>query len=406
VRSFLDAFRLALRAVARSKLRASLTILGILIGVAAVVIVVALGAGVRERVLKEVDSLGANAVYVFPQSTRQSGVRSESVGRLTEADGKAMAQGANSVLAVAPFSDKKAQVVVGDLNVQTLIVGTTNEYWAVRKYTFAEGDSWSASDEQLKTRVCVLGETVRQALFGNGEAVGRSLCIGRHTYRILGVLTKKGASPWGRDQDDRIVMPIGSFRARILPSGPGQVQLLIASATDARTVGRATIQMEEILRQRHRIARDDEADFKIFTQAQFQEKQEEIYNALSTLLVSIAAVSLLVGGIGVMNIMLVSVAQRTREIGIRLAIGARQGDILFQFLVEAVTLSLIGGICGIALGLGVTRVLTSALDWSMVVPPMAIVIAVGTSAAIGVTFGYLPARRAARLDPIDALRQE
>jgi putative ABC transport system permease protein len=282
----------------------------------------------------------------------------------------------------------------------------TRSYFSILSYTVDEGEGWTEADEQLKTKVCVIGETVRENLFGAGEAVGQYIRIGKHPFRVIGVLTKKGQSPFGEDQDDRLLMPIGSFRSRVVPSAPGKVQMLIAAATSELTVDRAVAQIEGILRQRHEIAPEDEPDFVIRTQAEFRASQEQILGTLTMLLSSIAAVSLLVGGIGVMNIMLVSVTERTREIGIRMAIGASEDDILVQFLVEAITLSVIGGVMGLGVGLGLIQILAGALGWSMTLPPSAIVVAVGTSAAIGIVFGFFPARRAARLDPIQALRHE
>jgi putative ABC transport system permease protein len=406
VKTFLSAFRLALRAIARSKLRAGLTVLGILIGVAAVVVVVALGTGVRQKVLGEISSLGANIIYIWPQSTNASGAKQKESGRLTEADGLAILKEATSVAQVTPFSSMSAQVVAEDKNWATQIMGTDRSYWAVRDFKIVAGESWTEADELLKAKVCVIGDTVRENLFGERDPVGKYVRIGRYPYRIVGVLAKKGQSPFGEDQDDRVLMPIGSFRARVLPATPGRVQQLMASATDARTVDRAVMQIEQILRQRHKVDPDDEPDFAIRTQAEFRKSQEQIFDSLQVLLASIAAVSLLVGGIGVMNIMLVSVTERTREIGIRMAIGAGEGDILVQFLVEAVVLSLIGGLTGLLLGLGLIRVLTQALGWSMELPLSAVIAAVGTSGGIGVVFGFVPARRAARLDPIVALKNE
>jgi putative ABC transport system permease protein len=406
MRSAIAALRIAVRAIIRSKLRAFLTVLGILIGVAAVVLVVSLGASVRERVLGEIATLGANTIYIWPQSTQASGARQNESAKLTEADGEAIAREATSVAVVTPFSGTSAQVLAGDRNATTQVMGAAQAYFQVRAYTFAKGGVWTDSDELLKSKVCVIGDTVRENLFGTGDGMGQYIRIGRHPFKVIGVLTRKGQSPFGEDQDDRIIMPIGSLRARVMPSSPGRVEMLMASATDDRTVDRAVMQIEQILRQRHQIDPDDEPDFVIRTQAEFRRSQEQIFATLAVLLSSIAAVSLLVGGIGVMNIMLVSVTERTREIGIRMAIGAREGDILFQFLIEAVTLSVIGGLFGIAAGAGLIRLIAGALDWKMEVPLDAVIVAVATSAAIGVIFGFLPARRAARMDPITALRHE
>jgi putative ABC transport system permease protein len=401
------AIRLALRAIVRSKLRSSLTVLGILIGVAAVVIVVALGTGVQQQVAGQISNLGANVIFVWPQSTQSSGVRDKDSGnRLTEADGRAIVEEATSVSAVAPFSSAGAQVIAGDRNAVTQVIGTTRDYFGVRGFSIGKGQNFTASDELLKTKVCVVGETVREKLFGPTDAVGQYVRIGRYPYRIIGVLAKKGQSPFGEDQDDRIIMPIGSFRARIQPSAPGRVKQLIISASDERTVDRAVSQIESILRQRHRIGPDEEPDFGISTQAEFRRSSEQIFGTLTVLLSAIAAISLLVGGIGVMNIMLVSVTERTREIGIRMAIGASEGDILIQFLVEAVVLSVIGGLFGLGVGMGVITALAKAIGWTLTVPIPAIIAAVGTSATIGIVFGFFPARRAAQMDPIVALRQE
>jgi putative ABC transport system permease protein len=406
VRGHLAAVRIALRAIARSKLRAALTVLGILIGVAAVVIVVALGTGVRHRVLGEISSMGANAIYVFPQATQASGLRRRDGARMSEADGIAILKESISVSDVSPFSSTSMQVVAGEKNVATQVMGVTRSYFGIRAYSLSEGDGWTDADEQLKTKVCVIGDTVRENLFGTGDAIGQYIRLGKHPFRVIGILTKKGQSPFGEDQDDRILMPSGSFRARVSPSAPGKVQMLLASATSERTVDRAVEQIERILRQRHQIDPEAEPDFVIRTQAEFRKTQEKIIDTLTVLLSSIAAVSLLVGGIGVMNIMLVSVTERTREIGVRMAIGASEGDIMVQFLVEAVTLSIIGGVFGIGVGLGVIKLLTSALGWTMTLPLSAVIVAVGTSATIGIVFGFFPARRAARLDPINALRHE
>ncbi len=406
MKGFLNAVRLAFRAIARSKLRAALTVLGILIGVAAVVIVVALGTGTRDLITGKFATLGANIIFIFPQSTQSSGAKQTNQNRMTEADGEAIAKEAQSVSAVVPWNVSGGQVVFSDKNWPTQIMGTTRGYWGVRGYTFAKGESWSESDEQLKTKVCVIGEAVREALFGTTEAVGQYVRIGRYPYRIVGVLAKKGNSPFGEDQDDRLLMPIGSFRARVLPMPPGRVMVLMASASSELTADRAVVQITEILRQRHHIQPDDENDFAVRNPLELRRSLEKIFDTLTVLLSAIAGVSLLVGGVGVMNIMLVSVTERTREIGIRMAIGANAADILVQFLVEAVTLCMFGGIVGTLVGIGTIRGLSAALDLKMTVPLPALVAAVGTSAVIGVFFGFLPARRAALMDPITALRNE
>ncbi|MFT3767068.1 MAG: ABC transporter permease [Minicystis sp.] len=403
---FFVAFRIALRAIARSKLRAALTILGILIGVAAVVIVVALGTGTRDSITKRFSTLGSNIIFIWPQATQSSGARQSSQGRMTEADGEALSKEAQSIAAVVPWNVTGVQVVVGDRNWPTQAMGTVRAYLDVRGFSIARGEMWSESDEQLKTKVVVLGETTREALFGNQDAVGQYVRIGRHAYRVIGVLAKKGNSPFGEDQDDRVLMPIGSHRARVFPLPPGRVMTLMASATSELTADRAVTQITSILRQRHHILPEAEPDFVVRNPLELRRTLERIFDTLTVLLSAIAGVALLVGGVGVMNIMLVSVTERTREIGIRMAIGAQAADIMVQFLVEAIALCMIGGLVGIAIGSLAIVGLSKALDLTMALPIPAVVAAVTTSVVIGVVFGFLPARRAAQLDPIVALRNE
>jgi putative ABC transport system permease protein len=406
MKGFFNAVRLALRAIARAKLRAALTVLGILIGVAAVVIVVALGTGTRDIITGKFATLGANIIFIFPQSTQSSGAKQGNQNRMTEADGEAIAKEAQSISAVVPWNVAGGQVVFSDKNWPTQIMGTTRGYWDVRGFTFAKGNSWTESDEQLKSKVCVIGEAVHEALFGTQDAVGQYVRIGHYPYRIVGVLAKKGNSPFGEDQDDRLLMPIGSFRARVLPMPPGRVMTLMASASSELTADRAVQQITDILRQRHHIQGEEDSDFVVRNPLELRRSAEKLANGLTAFLIVVAAISLLVGGVGVMNIMLVSVTERTREIGIRMAIGATETDILVQFLVEAVTLCMFGGLAGTVLGLGFIAAVNVVADLKMVVPVPAIIAAVGTSAVIGVLFGFLPARRAALMDPIDALRNE
>jgi putative ABC transport system permease protein len=400
----LGALRLALGAIARNRTRSVLTVLGILIGITAVVIVTALGASTTDAIGGEIDSFAANGLFVSPQPVQASGARSKVVGRLTEADGRAIAREAVSVSAVAPFLQTQGQVVYGDKNVQTAIIGTTLDYFPIRRFTIGTGINWTETDELLKTKVCLVGQTVANNLFGSEDPVGRTVRVGRSPYQILGVLAARGSSLVG-DEDDRILMPIGSFRARVMHTSPGRADQLIVGATSPQTAGRAKAQIESILRQRHRLepGRDD---FLINSQAEMREKQETIMTTLSVLLIAVAAVSLLVGGVGVMNIMLVSVAERTREIGIRMSIGARERDILVQFVVEAIALTLIGGVLGIAAGSAATFGLGRALGFSMTPSPAWLGAALGVSVLIGLAFGLLPALRAAKLDPIAALRVE
>ncbi|MEZ4259221.1 MAG: ABC transporter permease [Polyangiaceae bacterium] len=402
---FFGALRLALSAIARNKLRAALTTLGILIGVTAVVLVTALAGGAREKVGSQIDSFASNALFVSPQAVQQSGVRG-ATGRLTEADMRAIEREAVSVAHVAPWLSRPGQVVYGDRNVATELVGSTLQYFPIRRYEVAKGVPWTESDELLKTKVCLLGNTVAEKLFDGADPVGSVIRVAGFPCRVIGVLAAKGNSPFGEDQDDRVMMPAGSFRARVSHTAPGRVDLILVSSTGPETVDRAKRQIEAILRQRHHLGPAQEADFVVRTQKELRETQEGIASALQALLLSVAAVSLVVGGIGVMNIMLVSVAERTREIGIRLSIGARSRDIMVQFLVEAVVLSLAGGVLGVLIGAAATAGFGKVLGFGGGLSYDAVLVAFATSAFVGVGFGFLPARRASQLDPIEALRVE
>jgi putative ABC transport system permease protein len=402
----LGAFSLAFGAIARNTTRAVLTVLGILIGITAVIIVAALADSTSSAVATSIDSMASNALYVWPQPVQASGARSKFVGRLTENDLHAITREAVSIENGAPFLDTAGQVVYGDKNAATYIVGTTLAYYQIRRFTIARGQNWTENDELLKTKVCVLGQTVATNLFGTEDPIGHTVRIGRSPYRVIGLLTPRGSSSFGDDQDDRLMMPAGSFRARVVHMPPGRADQLMFSASSPETVERAKAQISSILRQRHHIAPGSKDDFQMRTQAEMRETTDAIFGTLSLLGIAVAAISLLVGGVGVMNIMLVSVAERTREIGIRMSIGARERDILMQFLVEAVVLTLIGGVLGIVVGsvgaVGIGR----ALDLPMAPSPKAIAVAVATSLLIGTAFGFLPAWRAAKLDPIAALRVE
>jgi putative ABC transport system permease protein len=404
--TLLGAFRLALGAVARNKMRAALTVLGIFIGITAVVIVTAAASSATDSISSALDSVAANALYVSTQPAQASGARGTGVGRLTEADGRAIAREAVSVSRVAPWLSTVGQIVAGDKNWSTTIIGTGLSFFPIRRYTIASGSVWTENDEIFNSKVCILGQTVATNLFGAADPIGRPLRIGRSPYTVIGILGARGTSFFGDDQDDLLMMPIGSFRARVLHTTPGRADQLLVAATSDQTTGRAKAQIEGILRQRHRIDSGGRDDFVVNTQAELRQTTDAVLGTLSTLALGVAAVSLLVGGIGVMNIMLVSVAERTREIGIRRSIGARERDILVQFLVEAIMLTMIGGVLGIVVGSGVTIAIGRLLSSPMVPSAAALGIAVVTSVAIGTIFGFLPAWRAAKLDPMAALRVE
>jgi len=405
IATLLGALRLALGAIARNKMRAALTVLGIFIGITAVVIVTAASTSAKDSITNAIDSVAANALYVSAQPSQASGVRTKTVGRLTEADGRAIAQEAVSVSGVAPWLSTLGQVVYADKNWSTTLIGTGLPFFPIRRYAVANGALWTENDEIFKTKVCVIGPTVARNLFGTTDPVGRTIRVGRSPYAVIGVLAARGTSFFGDDQDDLLMMPIGSFRARVMHTSPGRTDQLLISATSDLTTARAKTQIESILRQRHRVEPGRE-DFVVSSQAELREKTNAVLADFSKLALGVALVSLLVGGIGVMNIMLVSVAERTREIGIRMSIGARERDILIQFLVEAIALTMLGGILGIVVGSAITIGIGRVLSSPMMPSPEALGLAVVTSVAIGTVFGFLPAWRAAKLDPMAALRVE
>jgi putative ABC transport system permease protein len=408
MRAILSGILLALVAIRRNVLRASLTVLGILIGVMAVVAITALGAGARDSVGTKIQALGSNFLLIFPQSTAVSGAHgAQGTGhRLTEDDGRAILGESDSVRAITPWLESQVQVVFGDNNWSTMAGGATTDFQIVRNWHVTRGSIWTEHDEATKAKVCVLGSTVAEKLFGSADAVGQTIRIGRYPFRVLGVLESKGQAPFGGDLDDILLMPIGSMRTRILKTPPGFVGIFMVSATTAEATDHAVKQIDAILRQRHKIVDGAEDDFKVRTLKEFQDLQARVYDILTLVLVIVAGISLVVGGIGVMNIMLVSVTERTREIGIRMAIGAREADIRTQFLVEAVVLAVLGGLLGAVLGTVIVAVASKILEWPMTVNPVALAVSLTVSGATGVAFGFFPAQRASKLDPIVALRHE
>jgi putative ABC transport system permease protein len=402
------ALNLAFGALRRNLMRAVLTALGILIGVAAVTIVVALGQGASEAVSSRINSLGDNALIVVPEETIRSGVRDDSsLPPLTEDDADALGHQVGSVAAAAPLLNGLSQVAWRDANTNAQTIGTTLDFFRIRVWKVSDGTLWEPSAEKTGAKVCIIGSTVRDQLFGNEEPVGRTIRIGSHPFRVLGVLESKGQSPFGQDQDNVVVVPTSTMRSKLAASTrPGQVDRILLSAKSPDEADRAKREATALLRQRHHLAEGAENDFSIRSQEDFREAQQQIMGVLSLLLLGIAAISLIVGGIGVMNIMLVSVAERTREIGIRMAIGAREADIMVQFLVEAIVLSVGGGMLGAAIASVAIAAIAHGLGWAMTVSVRALTVAFVTSSAVGIGFGFVPARRAARLDPIQALRRE
>ena len=403
--------RIALRALAVNKLRSALTMLGIVIGVGAVIVMIAVGAGAQARVEEQIRALGSNLLLVMPGSTTAGGVRLGfgSASTLTEDDVAAINREIPEALA-APALRGAAQVIWGNTNWSTQIYGTTPEYLEVRQWPLTAGRGFEPAEMAAAAKVCLIGATVARQLFGDADPLDQSIRIKRVPFTVIGVLDVKGQSLMGTDQDDLVLVPIKTARSRVLGT---------ASAARNRTVGTIWVKAAEgvdtkeleghvrsLLRQRHRIQPGADDDFSLRNLAEVMAAQEASSRVLALLLAAVASVSLLVGGIGIMNIMLVSVTERTREIGLRMAVGARTRDILGQFLVEAVTLSLIGGLAGVALGIGASVLIAELAGWRIVLSPEAIGLAVAFAFAIGVFFGFYPARKAARLNPVEALRFE
>ncbi len=403
--------KIALRALKVNRTRSALTMLGIVIGVAAVIAMVGVGTGATARIQEQIQSIGSNLIIVLPGSLSSNGVRlgSGAVATLTEDDAKAIAAECPSVSAVAPSVRGGVQVVYGSNNWATTVQGVTPDYMTIRDYTMLSGQFFTDQDVDAAAKVAVLGETVVQNLFGNSDPTGQVVIIKNVPFTVVGVLTPKGQSPSGQDQDDIILLPISTAKQKVLGTNKANakaVSTLMVQATGAAAMDQAQQEMEVLLRERHRILDGQDDDFTIRNLTEVFAAQESSAQVMSILLGAIASVSLIVGGIGIMNIMLVSVTERTREIGLRQAVGAKTRDILSQFLVEAVTLSLLGGIIGIVIGLAASALISHFAQWSTQVSPLSILMAFVFSALVGVFFGYYPARKAAYLDPIDALRYE
>ncbi len=400
-------FQVALRALARNKLRSSLTMLGIIIGVGAVIAMVGIGQGADRTMQKQIANLGSNMLFVSSGSVNFGGLRigSGATKTLVQEDISAIIKECPAVAAAAPGTQTTGQIVYGSNNWGTRITGTTPEYFAVRSWPFASGTSFTLDDVTTAANVAVIGDTVRRNLFASTEAVGKTIRIGRLPFLVVGVLIAKGQSAaMSEDQDDAIILPVPTVQKKI--TGQPWLRFAVVSATSRSASYAAQQQIESLLRDRHRIRQGRDDDFTVRNLADIADLASEASNVMTALLGSIAGVSLFVGGLGIMNIMLVSVTERTREIGIRIAIGATEQDVRMQFLVEAVILSLFGGFLGITLGLASSLLITSTIGWPVVVSANAIIIAGFFSIAIGVFFGYYPAQKAARLNPIEALRYE
>ncbi|MGL3605328.1 ABC transporter permease [Rhizobium sp. G187] len=400
---FFETIKLALRAIRRNLLRSFLTVLGVVIGVAAVIAMVTIGNGTTAQVSAEISKLGTNLLFVRPGQFGP-GRASTDAKKFTLRDIEAIREQVGGLRAVAGVNQSTQTVVFGGQSRSVTIIGSGGDYLVAQDWELASGRSFMTSEERGGQSVCLIGETVRSRLFGSTPALNQSVRVGSVPCEVIGVLAKKGQSGMGNDQDDVVMMPLKVFQRRI--GGSNDVSSIMVSAENGISTSKVQADMERLLRERRKIVAGREDDFSVNDMTQMAATLTGTTTLMTGLLGAVAAVSLLVGGIGIMNIMLVSVTERTREIGIRLAIGAVEGQVLMQFLVEAVTLSVFGGLVGIALGLAIAYGSVTLMSVPFVVSPSIVLLAFVFSAAIGMVFGYFPARRAARMNPIDALRHE
>ena len=397
--------KVGLKAILRNKMRSSLTMLGIIIGVGCVITMVAVATGASRSVQASITAMGTNFIMIFPGAVSQSGARLfTGQSTLTPEDAAAIKAECPSVAYVSPGVRASAQVVAGELNWGTGIYGADVDWPFIRAWNVAQGSFFTEADVKAAAKVCLLGNTVAESLFPSGGAAGQVVRIKNVPFRVVGVLDRKGASTHGHDQDDQIVAPYTTLMKQL--SGTVRFGMIQAAAVAPDRVEDAKREIEALLRQRHRIQPGQDSDFMMRTQEESASMAAENVRTFSILLGSVALISLLVGGIGIMNIMLVSVTERTREIGIRMAIGAKARDVLGQFLLEAVVLSVVGGAIGVLLGIAASALISRLAGWPVVVGGSAVAMAFGFSAAVGVFFGFYPARKAAKLDPIEALRYE
>jgi putative ABC transport system permease protein len=406
----LQTIAIALRAILSNKLRAMLTTLGIVIGVAAVIAMMAVGAGAKAQVQQAFAAMGTNILVLLPGSSATGGVQLGfgSKPTLTWDDLRAIGSEVNSVKATAPMLRTTTTIVADEQNWTTTVTGTTPDYFDIRDWPMTFGVSFTQPDVDSGAKFAVLGQTVADRLFGtNAKPIGAAIRIRGIPFRIVGVAAKKGQSSTGQDYDDAVFIPVTTF-ARKLQGGLAKFLqgTILVQATSAETTSRAESEIRALLRDRHQIAPDRDDDFSIRNLSDIAGAQEQGTETMTLLLASVAAISLVVGGIGIMNIMLVGVTERTREIGLRMALGASPWNILAQFLVEALSLSVAGGLIGVAAGIAVARWIAQSYHWLTIIQPHVIAIAVGFSAAVGIVFGSYPARRASELDPIEALRFE
>ncbi|HEV3216742.1 MAG TPA: ABC transporter permease [Vicinamibacterales bacterium] len=410
VKKLKSSMGIAFRALTMNKLRSALTMLGIVIGVASVIATVSIGSGATQRIQDQIASIGSNIIIITPGSTSSSGVRlgTGNAVTLSEADAKDIPAQCPDVALAAPYVRGGAQVVNGNNNWATTIYGVTPDYLAVRQLSVAAGAEFTQQDVDSANKVAVLGQTPVNNLF-NGDPIGQTIRIKQVLFTVVGVLTPKGQSAQGQDQDDVILLPISTAKRQVVgakAANSDAVDTIMMQAKSAAQIQAAQDEAEALLRQRHHLQPSGADDFSIRNLQELFAAQEASASVMAIMLAAVASVSLVVGGIGIMNIMLISVRERTREIGLRQAIGAKTRDILTQFLVEAITLSIAGGFVGVLLGIGVSALISRLAGWTTSVGPGAVALAVFFSALVGIGFGYYPARTAAFLDPIEALRSE
>jgi len=404
--ALLEIFRIAFDALIRNKMRSLLTMLGIIIGVGAVIAMVAVGTGAQTSIEAQISSLGTNVLMIWPNSQTRSGVSGGggSGTTLTEEDMSAIREQCPAVARISPMMRSGAQLVAGDLNWSTQIQGGSVDYFTIRDWQIANGEQFSDQDVRAATKVCLVGQTVVANLFQDQNPIGQTVRIRNIPFKVIGTLKPKGQNMMGQDQDDFVLIPYTTLYKRLM--GNTRNWNMLASAVAKNRMTEAQDQITQLLRQRHKLNASEDNDFMIRSQTDIAEASTATTKIMTTLLGSIASVSLIVGGIGIMNIMLVSVTERTREIGIRMSIGARRRDILAQFLMEAIVLSLLGGFIGIMIGVGSSTLISKLAGWPTFVSTSSIILSVVFSMIVGMFFGFYPARKAASLNPIEALRFE
>ena len=407
--NFVDGVKIAVGALKVNVMRSLLTMLGIVIGVGAVIVMVAVGAGAREMIGDQIRSIGSNLILVIPGATISSGVRlgSGSVHTLKASDAEAIAKECPAVKITAPNWGEVTQVVHGNKNWKTRVSGTNENSFLIRDWPIRYGRMFTREEEKRAAKVAIVGQTVVENIFGDTYPLGKVIRIKSVPFTIIGVLERKGQSPRGDDQDDAVFVPLRTSQYRLFGTPfADEVQAIIVQAKDISLIHEAQKQIDELLTRRHKIGRNQEKDFTVRNLTEILETAQRSLNIMTTLLGAIAAISLLVGGIGIMNIMMVSVTERTREIGIRMAVGARSSDIMRQFLVEAVVLTVNGGLIGTAIGVLGAYIFARTSGWPAAIDPFTVITAILFSAAVGVFFGFYPAYKASRLHPIEALRHE